>query len=165
MAAVKLALRMGPEKFNQYIHDFGFGARSDVELPAETRGLLRPTRRWSRIEHRFHRHRTGGGGHAHPTGHHGFHHRQRRRLPASSHPDASRRIRPPGKLRAAAFHPQGELPDPLPAGAHRVISTMTAAQMRKMMEGVVLFGTAKNGAAQRLHLRGQDRHRAKNRCR
>jgi cell division protein FtsI (penicillin-binding protein 3) len=49
-----------------------------------------------------------------------------------------------GKLHAAAFHPQGELPDPLPAGAHRVISTMTAAQMRKMMEGVVLYGTAKN---------------------
>ena len=50
------------------------------------------------------------------------------------------------KLHPAAFHPQGELPDPLPAGAHRVISTMTAAQMRKMMEGVVLYGTAKNAA-------------------
>jgi cell division protein FtsI (penicillin-binding protein 3) len=36
-----------------------------------------------------------------------------------------------------------DLPDPLPPGAHRVISTMTAAQMRKMMEGVVLFGTGK----------------------
>ncbi len=35
----------------------------------------------------------------------------------------------------------------MPAGAHRVISTMTAAQMRKMMEGVVLVGTAK-GLAQ-----------------
>jgi cell division protein FtsI (penicillin-binding protein 3) len=50
----------------------------------------------------------------------------------------------PGELRPAAFHPQAELPDPLPSGAHRVISTMTAAQMRKLMEGVVLFGTAKN---------------------
>ena len=36
-----------------------------------------------------------------------------------------------------------ELPDPLPGGAHRVISTMAAAEMRKMMEGVVLFGTGK----------------------
>jgi cell division protein FtsI (penicillin-binding protein 3) len=52
----------------------------------------------------------------------------------------------PGKLRPAAFHPAAELPDPLPSGAHRVISTMTAAQMRKLMEGVVLFGTAKNVA-------------------
>jgi cell division protein FtsI (penicillin-binding protein 3) len=50
----------------------------------------------------------------------------------------------PGRLRPAAFHPEAELPDPLPSGAHRVISTMTAAQMRKLMEGVVLFGTAKN---------------------
>jgi cell division protein FtsI (penicillin-binding protein 3) len=41
------------------------------------------------------------------------------------------------------FKPGGELPDPLPPGAHRVISTMTAAQMRKMMEGVVLYGTGK----------------------
>jgi cell division protein FtsI (penicillin-binding protein 3) len=31
----------------------------------------------------------------------------------------------------------------LPNGAHRVISTLTAAQMRKMMEGVVLYGTGK----------------------
>jgi cell division protein FtsI (penicillin-binding protein 3) len=35
------------------------------------------------------------------------------------------------------------MPNPLPPGAHRVISTMTAAQMRKMMEGVVLYGTGK----------------------
>jgi cell division protein FtsI (penicillin-binding protein 3) len=32
---------------------------------------------------------------------------------------------------------------PAAAGAHRVISTLTAAQMRKMMEGVVLYGTGK----------------------
>src|SRR5208337_3958248 len=44
---------------------------------------------------------------------------------------------------AAPQAPGGELPDPLPPGAHRVLSTMTAAQMRKMMEGVVLYGTGK----------------------
>lgn len=36
-----------------------------------------------------------------------------------------------------------DLPNPLPDGSHRVISTMAAAEMRKMMEGVVLFGTGK----------------------
>ena len=41
------------------------------------------------------------------------------------------------------FKPASELPNPLPPGAHRVISSMTAAQMRKMMEGVVLYGTGK----------------------
>jgi cell division protein FtsI (penicillin-binding protein 3) len=44
---------------------------------------------------------------------------------------------------ASPFKPGEELPNPLPAGAHRVLSTLTAAQMRKMMEGVVLFGTGK----------------------
>jgi len=44
---------------------------------------------------------------------------------------------------ASPFKPGEELPKPLPPGAHRVISELTAAQMRKMMEGVVLFGTGK----------------------
>jgi cell division protein FtsI (penicillin-binding protein 3) len=44
---------------------------------------------------------------------------------------------------AQPFHPGGELPNPLPTGSRRVISTMSAAQMRKMMEGVVLYGTGK----------------------
>jgi cell division protein FtsI (penicillin-binding protein 3) len=46
-------------------------------------------------------------------------------------------------VEAHPFKAGEELPDPLPSGSHRVISTMTAAQMRKMMEGVVLFGTGK----------------------
>ena len=42
-----------------------------------------------------------------------------------------------------AFKVNEELPNPLPPGGHRVISEMAAAQMRKMMEGVVLYGTGK----------------------
>ncbi len=48
-----------------------------------------------------------------------------------------------GKLQPATFRPGHDLPNPLPDGSHRVISTLTSAQMRKMMEGVVLFGTGK----------------------
>ena len=47
-------------------------------------------------------------------------------------------------MKAEPFRAGGDLADPLPAGAHRVMSTMTAAQMRKMMEGVVLYGTGKS---------------------
>jgi cell division protein FtsI (penicillin-binding protein 3) len=50
---------------------------------------------------------------------------------------------PQAPPQASPFKPGGDLPNPLPNGAHRVISTLTAAQMRKMMEGVVLFGTGK----------------------
>jgi cell division protein FtsI (penicillin-binding protein 3) len=138
-----LALRMGPEKFTQYIRDFGFGARSDIELPAETRGLLAPTRRWSGssigsiaigqevavtpIQLVTMVSTIANGGVYLPP-----------------HILMEETGKSADKLHPAAFHPQRELPDSLPDGAHRVISTMTAAQMRKMMEGVVLFGTAKN---------------------
>jgi cell division protein FtsI (penicillin-binding protein 3) len=47
------------------------------------------------------------------------------------------------QLVPAPFHAGEELPNPLPPGSHRVISTLTAAEMRKMMEGVVLYGTGK----------------------
>ena len=47
VAAVKLALKVGQDRFYQYIRDFGFGQRSGAELPGETRGLLRPVNRWS----------------------------------------------------------------------------------------------------------------------
>ena len=57
--------------------------------------------------------------------------------------DAAIGQKPAAPQAAQPFKPGEELPNPLPAGAHRVISTMTAAQMRKMMEGVVLFGTGK----------------------
>jgi cell division protein FtsI (penicillin-binding protein 3) len=143
VAAVKLALRLGPQRFEQYIHDYGFGARSDIELPAETRGLLRPTRRWSGssigsiaigqeigvtpVQLVTMASTIANGGVYLPP-----------------HILMQRGDRNSGKLKATPFHPQGDLPDPLPTGAHRVISTMTAAEMRKMMQGVVLFGTGRN---------------------
>ena len=41
MAAVKLADKLGAERYYRYIRQFGFGAETGVELPGETAGLLR----------------------------------------------------------------------------------------------------------------------------
>jgi cell division protein FtsI (penicillin-binding protein 3) len=49
-------------------------------------------------------------------------------------------------LQPEPFHPDGELPKTLPDGAHRVISPLASAEMRKMMEGIVLHGTGRNAA-------------------
>ena len=54
--------------------------------------------------------------------------------------ESTQEMKGSANLKPAAFRPEDELPNPLPAGAHRVISEMTSAQMRKMMEGVVLYG-------------------------
>ena len=46
VAAIKLGLRVGNERMFDYMTRFGFGARTGVELPGETKGLLRPVKRW-----------------------------------------------------------------------------------------------------------------------
>jgi cell division protein FtsI (penicillin-binding protein 3) len=49
VGAIKLGLRLGEERFYRYIRSYGFGAKTDVELPGEERGLLKPPSRWSGI--------------------------------------------------------------------------------------------------------------------
>lgn len=46
VAAIKLGLRVGNETMYDYITRFGFGARTGIELPGETVGLVRPVNRW-----------------------------------------------------------------------------------------------------------------------
>lgn len=46
VAAIKLGLRLGDARMYDYIRRFGFGARTNVELPGETAGLVRPVERW-----------------------------------------------------------------------------------------------------------------------
>jgi cell division protein FtsI (penicillin-binding protein 3) len=146
VAAAKLAMRMGNDAFSKYIHDYGFGARTNIELPAETRGLLAPAKRWTEsslasiaigqevavtpVQLVSMVSTIANGGVYLPP-----------------HILLDRTDKTAAQLHPAAFHPQAELPETLPEGAHRVISTMTAAEMRKMMEGVVLFGTAKGDAS------------------
>jgi cell division protein FtsI (penicillin-binding protein 3) len=142
VAAIKLGMRMGPERFYQYIHGYGFGMRSGIELPGETRGLVKPPSRWqpttigsipmgqeiavTPIQLVTMASAIANGGVY---------------LPPHIVLESTSEMRGNPGLRASTFHPEGELPDPLPQGAHRVISEMTSAEMRKMMEEVVLFGT------------------------
>ena len=46
VAAIKLGLRVGDPTMFDYINRFGFGARTGIELPGETAGLIRPLSRW-----------------------------------------------------------------------------------------------------------------------
>ena len=158
VAAIKLALKIGPDRFYQYIRSFGFGTRSNVELPGETRGLLRPPAKWgsssigsiaigqeiavtplqlvtmvSTI--------ANGGTYLPP---HILMQEQSVTTTAPVHKSAPPQAAQAPEFVASPIRRGEDLPDPLPPGAHRVISTLAAAQMRKMMEGVVLFGTGKS---------------------
>ncbi len=149
VAAIKLAERMGKDTFYSYIHAYGFGQRSGLELPGETRGLMKPPERWqpttigsvpmgqevavTPIQLVTMASTLANGG---------------TYLPPHIVLRATDKVRGNPGLQPMPFHPEmsDALPNPLPAGAHRVIATMTAAQMRKLMENVVENGTAKGKA-------------------
>lgn len=148
VAAVKLALKLGPDNLYKYVRAFGFGSRPGTELPGETRGLLRPPNKWGSSS-------IGSIAIGQEIGvtplqlvsmvstiaNGGVYMPPHVLMPQQLDHNATGQSTP--QLLRVPFRAGGELPNPLPAGAHRVISTLTAAQMRKMMEGVVLFGTGK----------------------
>jgi cell division protein FtsI/penicillin-binding protein 2 len=49
VGAIKIALRLGAPKFYDYIRAFGFGQVTGVDLPGESKGLLRRLENWSAI--------------------------------------------------------------------------------------------------------------------
>ena len=49
VGAIKIALRLGEDRFYKYIRAFGFGQQTGIELPGETRGLTKPVSRWSKV--------------------------------------------------------------------------------------------------------------------
>ncbi|MGC2512614.1 MAG: penicillin-binding protein [Acidobacteriaceae bacterium] len=166
VVAIQLAERLGKDRFYHYIHAYGFGQKSGIELPGETRGLLKPPDRWQAT--------TIG---SIPMGQEigvtpiqlvtmastiangGVY------LPPHIVLEETPEQKGNPQLVPAAFHPEDNVPDTLPPGAHRVISTLTAAEMRSMMEGVVMFGTGntaqlngysaggKTGTAQKIDVR------------
>jgi cell division protein FtsI (penicillin-binding protein 3) len=160
VAAVKLALKVGQNRFYQYVRDFGFGSKTGAEMPGETRGLLQSVNKWSpssigsiaigqeigvtpiQLVSMVSTIANGGvylPSHVLMPGQiDGAVNGQ----PAKSSKESASPQMPP-QVTPMPFKPGGELPDPLTPGAHRVLSTMTAAQMRKMMENVVLYGTGK----------------------
>lgn len=147
VAAVKMALKLGPERFYSYIKGYGFGARSGIQLPSETRGLLRPPQRWGStsiaslaIGHEIGVTPVQLVSMVSAIGNGGTY------IPPSILLESSQQLKTGEAMRAMPFRPIAEMPSTLPAGAHRVITPLTSAKMRKMMEGIVLNGTGREAA-------------------
>jgi cell division protein FtsI/penicillin-binding protein 2 len=47
VGVIKLGLRVGNRRFSEYLHEFGFGARTRSGLPGESAGILSPVEQWS----------------------------------------------------------------------------------------------------------------------
>jgi cell division protein FtsI (penicillin-binding protein 3) len=132
VGAIKIALRLGDERFDRYIRAFGFGSQTGIELPGETRGLTKPASRWSKIS-------IGAISMGQEIG------VSPMQLISMASTIANDGVFVPPRILAGTTPPRSaqQLIAFHPAVGRRVISTMTAAQMKHMLEGVVLRGTGK----------------------
>jgi len=132
VGAIKIALRLGEDRFYKYIRAYGFGQQTGIELPGETRGLTKPVSRWSKVSIA-----------AISMGQEiGISPIQLAGLVSTFANDGvyvaprilAGPVEPQGTPQTVAFHP---------AASRRVISSFTAAEMRSMMQKVVLEGTGR----------------------
>jgi cell division protein FtsI (penicillin-binding protein 3) len=132
VGAIKIALRLGEERFYKYIRAFGFGQQTGIEVPGETRGLTKPLNRWSKVS-------IGAISMGQEIGVTPL------QLVAMVSTIANDGVWVAPRIVAGTTEPQGapQMVAFHPAVQRRVISPMTAAQMKQMMQGVVLRGTGK----------------------
>jgi cell division protein FtsI (penicillin-binding protein 3) len=132
VGAIKLALRLGEERFDRYIRAFGFGSQTGIELPGETRGLTKPVSRWSKVS-------IGAISMGQEIGVSPL------QLVSMMSAIANDGVAVPARIVAGATPPRStpQLIAFHPALGRRVISPLTAAEMKHMLEGVVLGGTGK----------------------
>ena len=132
VGAIKIALRLGEERFYKYIRAFGFGQQTGIELPGETRGLTKPLNRWSKVS-------IGAISMGQEIGITPL------QLVSMISTIANDGVWTPPRIVAGTTAPQGspQLVTFHPGAQRRVISPFTAAQMKQMMQGVVLHGTGK----------------------
>ena len=130
VGAIKIALRLGEERFYKYIQAFGFGQQTGIELPGETRGLTKPVNRWSKVS-------IGAISMGQEIGISAL---QLMGMVATIANDGVW-VAPRVVATTAAAQSTPQTVVFQPAAQRRVVSPMTAAQMKQMMQGVVLHGT------------------------
>jgi len=132
VGTIKIALRLGEERYYKYIRAFGLGQQTGIELPGETRGITKPPSRWSKVS--IAAISIGQEVGVSPI-----------QLASVISTIANDGVYVAPRIVAGTIEPQST-PQTVafhPGTSHRVISAYTAAEMRAMMQKVVLEGTAR----------------------
>ncbi len=137
VGAIRLAQRLGDRLLYHYILGFGVGARTGIELPSETRGMTRPPEKWNPSS-------IGAISMGQEIGLSAV------QLTAVVATIANDGIWTAPRIVAAQTPPANGMKTVQyqPVGQRRVISTLTAAQMKLMLQGVVLHGTGTKATLQ-----------------
>jgi cell division protein FtsI/penicillin-binding protein 2 len=49
IGAAKIGITMGEDRLYEYIRAFGFGDRTEIPLPGESRGIVHPVKKWTKV--------------------------------------------------------------------------------------------------------------------
>ena len=126
VGAIKIGLRLGEARLDHYIRAYGFGAQTGIELPGETRGLAKPVSRWSKVS-------IGAISMGQEIGVSPL------QLVSMVSAVANDGVWTAPRMVAATTEPRST-PQKIvfhPAQQRRVVSPLTAAQMRSMLQRVV----------------------------
>jgi cell division protein FtsI/penicillin-binding protein 2 len=130
VAAIKIGMKVGNERLARYIESFGFGRRTGVELPAESRGLFRPASEW-----------TPASIGSIPMGHEVGVTAVQAAAAFACIANGGQWVKP--HLVSRITSAQGDLLEEHKPESRRVVSEATAATLTEMLESVVLQGTGK----------------------
>lgn len=127
VGAIKLGVRLGAHKLYEYIRAFGFGSPTGVDLPGESRGLVRPVESWKPIS-------IGAISMGQEVGVTAI--QMISAVSAIANGGLLHRPRVIRELRRGGLVSPREAAEP-----RRIVSPRTAATLRHMLEGVILDGT------------------------
>lgn len=130
VAAIKLGMQLGNQRLVRYIERFGFGRRTGIELPAESRGLLQPAAEWGPT--------TIG---SIPMGHEVGVTAVQAAAAYACIANGGEWVKPHVISKVTSL--AGDVLDEYHPEKRQVVSEATAATLKAMLEGVVLRGTGK----------------------
>jgi cell division protein FtsI (penicillin-binding protein 3) len=130
IGAINIGLKVGEKNLYEYVHKFGFGRKTGIELPGESAGMLRRLSQWEATS-------IGSVAMGHEVGATSI----QLALAGAIIANGGMRVKP--RLILARQRPGGVEERTVPDKPERVIRPETAIAMRRMMEGVVLRGTGK----------------------
>lgn len=131
VAAIKMGMKLGNERFYQYIRAYGFGERTGIELPGESPGVLRPAGQWQP---------TSIG--SIPMGHEVSVTALQAVAAMAALANGGEWVQP--HLVSRILAPDGTVLSHTQPAKRRVVRAETAAMMTEMLEQVVVRGTAKH---------------------
>jgi cell division protein FtsI (penicillin-binding protein 3) len=131
---IRIGQRLGPSRLEAYVKAFGFGEPTGIELPAESRGILRPSQSWGPSTSAS----IAFGQEVSVT--------PLQMVAAANVIAASGYLMRP-RLVLGFFRGEGAfLPSLAPEPVRRVVSERTAQRMTRILEEVVEKGTGKTAA-------------------